>query len=352
MSEPVRVLIAGNGLAAHVLALSLQEAGVQVKVAGSVLEGAASPVAYGMINPVHLRTATLAWKAEILVPLALDFYQNIQARTGGSPWFFPSGATHLCANEEEANLFRMQAESGPLFGWIQWRSDALSFDIPQAAYVDTPGLLAALRMLIGEKSFIETSWDYTDFVPVSKGWSFQEDVFSHVVFAEGYRVLENPYFGKVPFKPNKGQGIHVKGPEVSAPHCWHKTYFFMGLPGKLWKVGSTYQSRFQGLEAEAPEEQMLLEAASAHGFKVDEFASWTGIRPASGDRRPVVGAHPFLPGLFILNGLGSRGLSAAPAMADQLTQHILHRQPLWSEVNVARFSKRLAQSEILKSFSS
>jgi glycine oxidase len=343
MSESPQVLIAGNGLAAHVLALSLKRSGINVSVVGTVLAGAASPVAYGMINPVHLRTAELAWKADVFVPFALDFYQEIQDLNPANRWFFPSGITHFCAHEEEANLFRMQAESGPLFGWIQWADSSLSFKIPQAAYIDTPGLLAALRAEIGEAQIQDNHWVYEDFLPESSGWSFHGQRYSHVIFAEGFRVLENPFFGVVPFKPNKGQGIHVEGPDLPTPYCWHKTYFYMGLPGKPWKIGSTYQSRFQGLDIEKSEEVMLLKAADEQGFKTDSYVSWTGIRPASGDRRPVIGAHPYMPGLYLFNGLGSRGLSMVPTMANLMVQFLKGDASLWPEVDVVRFSKRLGQ---------
>lgn len=342
MAVVPHVLIAGNGLAAHVLALFFKKAGIKVKVAGSFLAGAASPVAYGMINPVHLRTAELAWKAADLVPYALEFYQNLQAENPDNPWFFPAGVTHFCANEEEANLFRMQSESGSLFGWIEWAQDDLSFRIPSAAYIDTPGLLSALRLSIGASHFQELTWSYEDFLPETSGWSFHGENYSHVIFAEGFRVLENPYFGAVPFKPNKGQGIHVKGPEVNSPDCWHKTYFYMGLPGKPWKIGSTYQARFQDLDAEAKETELLLHAAKAHGFDTESYFSWTGIRPASGDRRPVIGAHPFISGLYLFNGLGSRGLSTVPAMAEQITRLIAGNHAVWPEVDIIRFSKRLS----------
>ena len=64
----------------------------------------------------------------------------------------------------------------------------------------------------------------------------------------------------------------------------------------------------------------------------------TGIRPGTVDSRPIIGAHPTELGLYLINGLGSKGASSAPLMTQQLTEHILRKSPIENEVNIARFN--------------
>ena len=68
---------------------------------------------------------------------------------------------------------------------------------------------------------------------------------------------------------------------------------------------------------------------------VEVEEQWAGVRPASRDRRPLLGrtgAHE-----VILNGLGSRGVLLAPWCAQHLAAHLLDGAPLDPEVDVRRF---------------
>jgi glycine/D-amino acid oxidase-like deaminating enzyme len=60
------------------------------------------------------------------------------------------------------------------------------------------------------------------------------------------------------------------------------------------------------------------------------------------DRKPVLGVHPQQNGLYIFNGLGSRGLIQAPSLADWLLDHIMKGEPILPAVDVQRFRKRLS----------
>ena len=62
-----------------------------------------------------------------------------------------------------------------------------------------------------------------------------------------------------------------------------------------------------------------------------------GIRPASKDRKPLVGQHPEYPALFCCNGFGSRGVLIAPAIAKNLVAHIELNEDLDPEIDIKRF---------------
>jgi glycine/D-amino acid oxidase-like deaminating enzyme len=62
----------------------------------------------------------------------------------------------------------------------------------------------------------------------------------------------------------------------------------------------------------------------------------TGIRPATQDRRPIIGFHPTKQsGIF--NGFGSKGVSLAPYFAKQWTSEILGNTSVHSEASIRRF---------------
>ena len=68
---------------------------------------------------------------------------------------------------------------------------------------------------------------------------------------------------------------------------------------------------------------------------VDQIA---GIRPTVKDRRPLVGQHMTHKNMYILNGLGTRGVMIAPYVAKQLYSFIEEQKPLETEINISRFN--------------
>ena len=62
-----------------------------------------------------------------------------------------------------------------------------------------------------------------------------------------------------------------------------------------------------------------------------------GIRPTVIDRRPLVGAHEIHSNMYVLNGLGTRGVIIGPYVAEQLYEFIENKLPLDNAINVKRF---------------
>ena len=60
------------------------------------------------------------------------------------------------------------------------------------------------------------------------------------------------------------------------------------------------------------------------------------IRPSTFDRRPLIGSHKKLKNLYILNGLGTRGILLAPYMSQCLINNIYKDIPIPNEININR----------------
>ena len=63
-----------------------------------------------------------------------------------------------------------------------------------------------------------------------------------------------------------------------------------------------------------------------------------GIRPTVKDRRPLVGRHPEYKNMYVLNGLGTRGVMVAPTVSDQLLDYIEYKTVLDTEIDIQRFA--------------
>ncbi len=62
-----------------------------------------------------------------------------------------------------------------------------------------------------------------------------------------------------------------------------------------------------------------------------------GIRPTVKDRRPFLGQHPNNKGLYIFNGLGTKGAMLAPYFSKMMSDYIFGISDLTDEVNINRF---------------
>ena len=69
-------------------------------------------------------------------------------------------------------------------------------------------------------------------------------------------------------------------------------------------------------------------------FEVIEH--YAGVRPTVKDRRPLVGTHPLHNTIHVLNGLGTRGVMLAPAMATSLFNNIENNIPLDPMIDIKR----------------
>ena len=62
-----------------------------------------------------------------------------------------------------------------------------------------------------------------------------------------------------------------------------------------------------------------------------------GVRPTVKDRRPLVGRHSEYKNLYMLNGLGTRGVMIAPYVAKELFEFIENDEALDIEIDINRF---------------
>jgi glycine oxidase len=154
-------------------------------------------------------------------------------------------------------------------------------------------------------------------------------------------MQDNPWFKNLPLKPAKGETLLCQSPTLRlSQKLYHHKKWFLPYPDGSFRIGATYdESDLSDAPTEAKKDELLKAAHEAlkEQHQIEVSAHLAGIRPSTLDSRPIIGAHPTELGLYLLNGLGSKGASTAPAMTQQLTDHILKRSLIKNEVNLARF---------------
>jgi glycine/D-amino acid oxidase-like deaminating enzyme len=71
-----------------------------------------------------------------------------------------------------------------------------------------------------------------------------------------------------------------------------------------------------------------------------------GFRPTTSDRKPLIGEHPIIKNLYIINGMGSKAILMAPLLISELLDTIYKNKPLDSLVNIERFAIKIEDVNI------
>ena len=195
---------------------------------------------------------------------------------------------------------------------------------------------------LGQKELLQKeTLDFTCLEPSDDHISYKSIKANRIVFAAGYGLKNNPFFGYLPLNGTKGELLTIKAPDYKETQVIKSSVFSIPLEEDLYLIGATYKWKDKTNEPTEEAKTELLEKLKTFlkcDFEVVGHVA--GIRPTVVDRRPLVGQHPKYKNLFVLNGFGSRGVMIAPYASAQLFNYIEKGTDLDSEINIDRFTKK------------
>lgn len=343
-------LILGHGLAGATLAYELRQRGHAVLVLDEPRPDSASNVAAGLMNPVTGQRFVLTWLADELLPAAAVFYRKIEAEFK-QQFFFETPILKLFSSVKEQNYILARSADQPWGAFVNEISADLSpisgvktglggIFIRRCGYVAVREMLAALTADGLQNGWLRhEAFAWNELVIGPAGVTYKDEVQArHFVCCEGAAVVRNPYFNWLPVTPNQGEVLDVHCEGLSSDQVLNKGGYVVPLGGGLFRVGATYRwapPLPSGVTEEARVElSQRFADMSDQPFQVVEQRA--GIRPATLDRKPVLGIHPAWPVLSIFNGFGSKGVMLAPRLATHFANVLEGTEALWPEVNISR----------------
>ena len=160
----------------------------------------------------------------------------------------------------------------------------------------------------------------------------------HIVFAEGYYMNKNPFFKNLPLLPTKGELITIHAPDLKIDYILKGPVFLVPLEDDKYLIGATYQwENIANNISEEAKQELLSKLKTLINCSFEVIDHVAGIRPTVKDRRPLVGRHSQYTNLYLLNGLGTRGVMIAPYVAQKLFEFIEHNMPLEKDIDINRF---------------
>jgi len=336
------VLIIGQGLAGVVLSETLNARGLRVMVFDAPLEGRASAVAAGMVNPLVFRRTLLSWRASEMLAIAGAFYRDLQLEYEATLWH-PLPLIELFPTAQEAGIWQLRMKDPEMerFLGLGTSSDPAiqamqqpygHGEVKRCAWLDVRAMLAIHRKrALASGSLAETKVEEGDIVRSPDGVEVHGRSAPLLVHCAG------PFSNGAGMVPVRGEGLTVHIPGMNLTSMLHRGVFVIPIGNDLYRVGSTFawDDVWSGATAEA-RRWLLQQLERSIPHQVEVIDQWVGVRPASRDRRPILGRIGLHEAVF--NGLGSRGVLLAPWSAQHLADHLLKGTPLDPEVDPARFS--------------
>jgi len=213
--------------------------------------------------------------------------------------------------------------------------------LKSCGYVDVNQFVRGTREWFGAHgSFVE---DFVDGVePMDEGVVWKNIRAKRVIFCTGCALP--PVLSFLPVRPLKGETLTVKFSE--RPNLIYNRAVYAVPADPFYKIGATYQPTkwVPGITAEGRHE---LEEKLKSFIKIpfDVIDQQWGLRPASPDRRPLLGAHPRHARLLIFNGLGTKGVSLAPYFGRQMALFLEGSGQIEDSVNINRFKALYSKFE-------
>lgn len=349
----VDYIIIGQGLCGTWLSYYLLKAGASVLVIDRNAPISASTAASGIINPVTGKRLARQWMGDIILPFAANAYAEI-GRELNAEVAKETTIHNYFSNSEEAQLFEQKA-SGSMEGILTYRSasqeESNLFNshygvgvIQQALIVEVRALLQGWRAILSSKNACyETDWDWKDCRLSGDAIVYKDINARKVIDCAGAASADNPYFNRLPFALNKGETMiaSIIGMPRDAIYK-HGTISIVPWEDHLFWIGSSFDWDFKD-EAPSASFRAKAEATLQNWLKLpiaihEHFAA---IRPATVTRDAFAGLHPKYPQIGILNGMGAKGCSLAPFLANNLANHLVNGTELIPQTDIARYAKTL-----------
>ena len=354
--KEVDYIIVGFGIAGLCFAETLRNQNKSYVVIADFKDGATA-ASGGVLNPTVLKRFTAAWRAAEFKEFASPFYKEIGDYLGEAI-IATVKIKRILNSIEEQNDWMLASDKRELSQFLSPKLEENSANSINAPYklgvvnggnlLNPQHLLKEYRAkLLQEEKVQNSTFDYSQLQPNTDFVRYQSLKAKYIIFAEGTKVLNNPFFpyseprtSKSVLVGNKGDYVLIKAPELAIKDVLKGGMMLIPLGDDIYKVGATYsRHEYTSIPSIEKREEILEKLAKMIATPFEVVDQVCGVRPTIKDRRPLLGSLKNNRRIAFLNGLGTRGLSMAPLAAQWLYNHLEQNAAIPEEVTLNRFLK-------------
>jgi glycine oxidase len=345
----VDYLIVGQGLAGSVLGCMLRMSQKKVLVIDNAHRTAASLSAAGIMNPITGKRLNRPFLIDRLLEDAFTIYPLIERFLSAS-FFRRRKVLRLLQSEDELKQWGKHLVSNDYAKYLGSTSVPRipaaeawfgGFEIAAAGQLEVATFIRSAReMFAGEDQLIESEFNGDELQFSKNGVNWRSCTAKAVVFCEGYKLSENPFFKSIRLNPAKGEILTLRGPGFIDDRIIQRGKWLFRSSGDELKAGTTYAwDKLDETPTQAARDEIEQAIRKFTNFDYQVIKQTAGVRPViRADNRPIVGAHPENKRVAVLNGFGSKGVLQAPFACKQLIGSLERGEPIHPEFDVCRKS--------------
>ncbi len=307
----------------------------------------ASHISSGIYNPTILKRYSIIWKGHEFLKYSKTFYRRLERRIN-SRVNYSNQINRIFSKESEFNQWISASDKYPLNNYLspKFFSKSNKFistkkgfgKVKNLGRIDTKKIIEGFKKKIGKKFLRITKFNFDKLKIEKDKITYNDTLFKNIIFCEGFKVIENPYFNYLPIKGSKGEIIIIKSPLLNENQIFKGSIFIVPIGDNNYWVGSNYINSFYNNKPSKKSKEWLvsnLNKIISCPYEIIDHKS--NIRSSVYDRKQIIGQHNEFKNVYIFNGLGSRGILTAPLLSHWLYQSIENNFTIPNEVNVARF---------------
>ena len=309
-------------------------------------------VAGGLYNPVVLKRFTKIWEAEAQLNISIPFYKNLEQKLNDNFLYKIPLLRKLNSIEEQNNWFTA-SDKPTLSNYLNSNLETIENNfisnpykfgkVNHTGFLDTKKLKDSyINYLNSKNCYSEETFEYSEITIETNHIQYKNIKAKQIVFAEGFGLHSNPYFNNLPLDGTKGELFIIKAENLNLEEIINSSIWILPIGNDLYKVGATYNWEDKTTtQTEEGKNELLSNLKELISCEFEIIEHLAGIRPTVKDRRPLLGRHHNNKNLYILNGMGTRGVLFAPYLSDKLYQFIENDIELDNEICINRIYKKL-----------
>ena len=341
-------LIVGKGITGSILANNLANISDKFKIINYENVNSSSRVAAGIMHPMALKRGRLSWRGKEFFDFSDEYYENFDS-FNGTKFYKKHSLLRIFSSFKEQNNWTGKSSDNIYNRVISINENPIkNINHPYGSgLVKTASRLKITEFLdfLKNKYSQNISNDNFQFEKLefkNKFFFYKGDNFKKIFMCQGINATENPIFNYLPIIPNKGELINVKSNDLPN-FILNSGVFSLPIGDDKFTIGSTYNHRdyLESNTKEAREELLKKIGKVINLDKIGVLSQNYGFRPTTSDRRPLIGEHPIIKNLYIINGMGSKAVLMAPLLINELLEN-----KVGTSVDIKRFSNKIKSKNI------
>tara|TARA_B100000886_G_scaffold194632_1_gene134122 strand:- start:8746 stop:9762 length:1017 start_codon:yes stop_codon:yes gene_type:complete len=331
LKKEIDFLIVGQGISGSCFAWRVFQDKKTFMIIDSNNPNSSSKAALGIFNPITGRNYIKSWKYNTLFCELMKFYICIESKLN-EKIIFSKKIYRPFKNIVDNNSWNTKLSSDKISPFIDIMYDK-GILTKKSGYLDVKKFLSLSKKYFKSLSRYKIDNINTRNLNFKNGFFwYNNQKFKRVVMCRGVEENDNNVFKNIKLNAVSGNSIKI-GSKKNMKWILNNVLNVLPIDNNIFLIGSTYYN--------SQKDRGSIELVKKTKIKFDEkfklIKTYFGIRPASPDRRPIIGEHKKNKGLYIFNGMGSKAVSLAPYCSKVLYDYIKNKKNIEIDLNIARF---------------